>query len=87
MEVTRQFTGIDPLPLSWDQRPNSGCQTGTASAFASTSPSRDLIGHIFSFIPLRQNLSGQELVEPARLHVSLPANEPRRMSLPLPPQS
>lgn len=41
----------------------------------------------FSFIPLRQNLSGLELVEPARLHVSLPANEPQRMSLPLPPQS
>lgn len=87
MEVTRQFKGVGPLPLSRDQKPNSGCQTGTASAFASTSPSRDLIGHIFSFIPLRQNLSGLEFMEPARLHVSLPANEPQRMSLHLPPQS
>lgn len=87
MEVTRRVTGVGPLPLSRDQKPNSGCQTGTASASASTSPSRDLIGHIFSFIPLRQNLSGLELVEPARLPVSLPANEPQRMSLPLPPQS
>lgn len=75
MDVTRQFTRVGPLPLSWDQRPNSGCQTGTASAFASTSPSRDLIGHIFSFIPLRQNLSGLKLVEPARLQVSLPASQ------------
>lgn len=88
MEITRQLTGVGPLLLSWskDQTPAVG-PAGTSSAFTSSAHQEISWSPVLFPAPLLQteSLTGLELVEPARLHASLPDNKPQRVCLSLPP--